>query len=465
MKAAPYTYLPGRIIAETAFFLNDMWVFKNAEKCLLLSRSGHIMLVSADICQMIYEGNISEDFLFKLLQRKFAVPCGEDLKEDVPPVTPMFFMIDLTNRCNMSCRYCLRDINSRSEEESISENRILDICSFLVNYCEKIGDNRITIQPWGGEPLLEADKIFLMQDELRKHGINPQITIETNGLLLDEKMIKELNRRGISISISIDGYKNIHDLQRVSVFGKGTHVYVENKIRQVQNLNGADISSITTITKNSIDHISEIMEYFVKDIGLKHLKMNFVHRSKFADNDKLCLSPEEIADASTAILDKIVGFHRNNMEVYEYNTWLKSMNLLAARKMDVCYSNGCCGGRMMISIDKKGDIYPCDVTDFPEEKLGIIYETDDLISQIKKTIPGKSYFKRKGIAECDTCPWWHYCRGGCTVHMKCAVLDEGVDQIECSVNKSLYPQLVSLILDEPEMMNRLVGYQILRRMS
>ena len=49
--------------------------------------------------------------------------------------------------------------------------------------------------------------------------------------------------------------------------------------------------------------------------------------------------------------------------------------------------------------------------------------------------------------------------------MKCAVLDEGVDQIECSVNKSLYPQLVSLILDEPEMMNRLVGYQILRRMS
>lgn len=48
--------------------------------------------------------------------------------------------------------------------------------------------------------------------------------------------------------------------------------------------------------------------------------------------------------------------------------------------------------------------------------------------------------------------------------MKCAASDEGVDLIECSVNKSLYPQLVSLILDEPEMMNRLAGYQILQGM-
>ena len=464
MRAAHYSYVPGRNIAETGFYLNDMWIFEGENKCLLLNRSGHIMLVSADVCQMIYDGDISEDFLLKLLQRRFAVSCEEDRTEDAVPVKPMFFMIDLTNKCNMRCRYCLRDISSTPKEESISEDRIRDICSFLVKYCKEIGDDRITIQPWGGEPLLEKEKIYLIQDELKKQGINPQITIETNGLLLNESLIDELNRRDISISISIDGYKDIHDSQRVSSLEKGTHAYVEKKLRQVQSVSGADVSSITTITRNSIDHIGEIMDYLTKDLGLKHLKMNYVHRSIFADNDEMCLNAEEITDASTAIFDKILEYQRDSIEVYEYNTWIKSMNLLAARKMDVCYSIGCCGGRMMITIDKKGDIYPCDVTDFPEEKLGSIYDAGSLISQIEKAIPTKNYFKKKGIAECDTCPWWYYCRGGCTVHMKCAASDEGVDLIECSVNKSLYPQLVSLILDEPEMMNRLAGYQILQGM-
>lgn len=57
-----------------------------------------------------------------------------------------------------------------------------------------------------------------------------------------------------------------------------------------------------------------------------------------------------------------------NIEVYGYNVWIKSMNLLTAKKLDVCLSNGCNGGRRMITIDRHGDIYPCGRQTFRKRK-------------------------------------------------------------------------------------------------
>ena len=113
----------------------------------------------------------------------------------------------------------------------------------------------------------------------------------------------------------------------------------------------------------------------------------------------------------------------------------------------------------MIAINKNGDIFPCDVTDFPEERLGNISKDRDLIALLEKSAREKPYFKEKKGAECGMCPWWHYCRGGCTVHMKCAAEEQDVDIIECTINRNLYPQLIALILQEPESMNKLLGYE------
>ena len=46
--------------------------------------------------------------------------------------------------------------------------------------------------------------------------------------------------------------------------------------------------------------------------------------------------------------------------------------------------------------------------------------------------------------------------------MKCAAEKQNVDIIECTINRHLYPKLTALILQEPERMNRLLGYEILR---
>lgn len=459
-------YIPGGQLEGTGFQLNDLWKFEFEERVLLLDRQGHILLMKRELCDSIRNQKISDDLLLKLLQRKLACDMGQTQKcetNDPLEIKPMFFMIDLTNKCNMGCRYCLRSIENDPEEDSISDEMIDAICEYLAQYCSQVEDKRITLQPWGGEPLLEKEKIFLLQDDMKKRGVNPQITIETNSLLLSEKLIEELYRREISIGVSIDGYQEVHDSQRVSRSGIGTHQIVEKRIRNIQKWFEKDISTITTITRNSLEHLEDIIEYLAVDLGVMHIKLNFVHRSCFAMNDDLCLSPEEIGDASLRIFRKILELHKRDIEVYEYNIWLKSMNLLTDKRLDVCYSNGCHGGKRMIAINKNGDIFPCDVTDFPEERLGNISKDRDLIALLEKSAREKPYFKEKKGAECGMCPWWHYCRGGCTVHMKCAAEEQDVDIIECTINRNLYPQLIALILQEPESMNKLLGYEILEK--
>ena len=453
-----------RQIENTKFKLKDMWLFRNEKKCLFLNRSGHILITDMELGLQVINNNCTEDLLLKLLQRGFAAEMDEersDEETETDDIRPMFFMIDMTNRCNMSCKYCLREINDQPGEESITYEMLRKICEYIASYCRDIEDDRITIQPWGGEPLLEKEKIFFIKNELQRYGIKPTITIETNGLLLSDELIKELRENEIDVSVSIDGNERVHDSQRVLANGRKTHHLIKRRIQSFREITGENVSTISTITRNSLEHIEDIVSFLVNELHLTHIKLNFVHRSCFCDNDSLCLTSDEIASVVQRIFEYILQLHKMNIEVYDYNIWIKSMNLLTAKKLDVCLSNGCNGGRRMITIDRHGDIYPCDVTDFPEEKMGNVSDDKKLIQLIKDAIKQNEYFKPKTSDDCQICPWRYYCMGGCTVHMKCAGIKQNVDDIECSVNRILYPKLVELILDDPEMMNRIVGYDFL----
>lgn len=109
----------------------------------------------------------------------------------------------------------------------------------------------------------------------------------------------------------------------------------------------------------------------------------------------------------------------------------------------------------MITFDYDGNIYPCDVTDFPEVCLDNIQD-GDMVDIIRNSLDNP-YFKEKRSPDCMTCPWFFYCRGGCTVHTMCNGKQLGeIDDIECNINKELYPRLVELILTQPKLVNQLL---------
>lgn len=449
---------------ENSLMFHGCYAFMKSGKALLLGNSGNMILVSEGIYHNITDNKMNDDLWLKLLQRKFAVHKNRDdiLCSDDSQVRPTYFMIDMTNQCNMGCRYCLRDTGKRLDTKIIKEETIIQICKYIAEYCRKNDLGQIFIQPWGGEPLLEKEKIYLIQDEMEKSGIKANITLETNGLLLTEQIIKELYDRKIGYGISIDGVACVHDGQRTFSNGAGTHKFVEQAVKKTREIYGDDMSVLATVTRQSVPYIGKIVDYFAKELKLKKIKVNFVHKSVFQQEDEFCVDGKDIKTGIQQLFDHLVMLNENGIEVMEYNVWVKMMNILTNRKMDACISRGCNGGKSMVAFDTEGNIYPCDVTDFPDENIGSIRDGKDLDMLIAEAMETKSYFTNKESDACSNCPWKHFCGGGCTVHVKCAGKKAGsIDEIECAANKALYPKIIEIILEKPALVNQMLGYEIL----
>ncbi len=106
---------------------------------------------------------------------------------------PLLAHLVVTRRCNLSCSYC-------NEYDKVSEPVSLEEMKQRIEALARLKTSVITIT--GGEPLLhpKIDKIIKL---IRSHGM--VVTLITNGYLLTETRIKELNDAGLQeLQISID---------------------------------------------------------------------------------------------------------------------------------------------------------------------------------------------------------------------------------------------------------------------
>ncbi len=92
----------------------------------------------------------------------------------------------------------------------------------------------------GGEPLLFGKKRFsylcktLRQVE-KELSFELQLSITTNGMLIDKDWISILRQFNVNITISIDGPKHIHDKNRIDLKGNGTFEQVKKAIVLLNN--------------------------------------------------------------------------------------------------------------------------------------------------------------------------------------------------------------------------------------
>lgn len=457
-----------RVIEISSFLLeknerfNDVLAFIFNNKALIVEKNGHILILDMyDILKLI-EHKVPIEIKEVLKNRGFIIK-NEDVKcyTDIL-VRPEFFMIDLTNKCNMRCQYCLRNVTS-NYSETISKETLKDICKYIEKYCAVEKLSHISVQAWGGEPLLEKDKILALRNWIKPEKTKVHISIETNGILLNSFVAKELFDNKIGIGISIDGMQRVHDRQRYLISQVGSYKYVEKNLISSQNLYGKRLGTITTITKKNADEVENIIEHFAVNLNLTNIKINFVHNSKFSICDNLCMNEIEIAETEKRIVKKIVELQERGYKIVEYNIKVKLKNILFREYSDICLSCGCCGGRKMIVFDMKGNIYPCELTDNPEYKIGNIYDKRDLKQVVSDAIKTNNiFFEKKESKECKTCYWKYFCRGGCTVRLLSnGELPPHVDKIECAINQVLYPELIKLILNKPQIVNKIMEEDVL----
>ena len=150
----------------------------------------------------------------------------------------------------MQCRYCFGETMEDFDEDfgefdidySLPHKINFDVKA-LAAFCSR--DPECVVTFYGGEPLLEVDKIQQIMDTVKPR----HFMMQTNGLLLDKIELGYVNRFH-TILVSIDGDEELTDYYR----GKGTFRKVVNNLMLVvkNSFKGEFIARMTVMEQTDI---------------------------------------------------------------------------------------------------------------------------------------------------------------------------------------------------------------------
>ncbi|MCF0112998.1 MAG: radical SAM protein [Bacilli bacterium] len=437
---------------DGAFHFLGAWVAAQNEKySLLLGGKGSSIALSAALCEGLRARAVSYGLGIKLMQHGLATIDGIEPLEFCHRPKPRYFIIDLTNSCNFDCIYCFRDGGHCKQN---ANGRLRAILEYIRRYCEKNGVYHIGIQAWGGEPLLEADKVIEIAEYFADGAISASVEVETNAALIDDRLAERLRTHGIHLGVSIDGPRRIHERQRRARSGESSYDLTLRGIEAIKRRYGDSFGSISVVTKYSVRFPEEMVKHLV-EIGVKYAKFNVVRDNRYAREDGLVPEICDVESFYMRLFEVVCQRWKNGAEFFESTIQTRLENLVLSSRKNCCESCGCTGGRAIFSFDRSGGIFPCEMTDFSEECIGQIDDggLDELLEKSRKSV----FLIERKATICRDCPWWCFCRGGCTsrVHYRG---ENGIDEIACAINRVLYPLIAKLIVDEPALAEKMLRH-------
>lgn len=243
-----------------------------------------------------------------------------------------------TSRCNFRCTYCYEKTKHGVEDMTLATaDRIVDFVK------EEVKEGQLlSIQFHGGEPMLNFEVVKHIVERVEKEIPNEKrFGITTNCSLLDNEKVEficEHMPRGISLSI--DGDKETHELNRKCIIGNCEYdeiLAIALKIKEkVKN-----VRIRMTYTPKTAPLLFKNVKYMV-ELGFKEIVPIADFYSKDWTTDDF--------DIVECQFKKIKQYKiENKKEVYDFNELTSEF-----KKKGICS-----GGKEHYSVNVNGDIYPC----------------------------------------------------------------------------------------------------------
>jgi uncharacterized protein len=151
-------------------------------------------------------------------------------------------ILKVASRCNLNCSYCyvynMADSTWRGRPALMPEEVFEAAMTRTLQQCTATGQDRILIAFHGGEPCLIGSERFDVWCRRARALLGDIVTVDlamqTNGTLLDPQWIDLLRRHRVSVGISMDGPKEVHDAVRRDHRQQGSYDQVERGLRLLQ---------------------------------------------------------------------------------------------------------------------------------------------------------------------------------------------------------------------------------------
>lgn len=325
------------------------------------------------------------------------------------PRVPVSCFWKITTACNLRCIHCEGRAGTRSPDELSTNEAFALARSLKTAGCEKV---ILT----GGEPLVRKDWPLLTQC-LADLGMIP--TIVTNGILVDDDMILKLTDSGVdSISISLDGNREVHDDIRVSPGNNSTSSY-DSAVRAIELACNSRLRTavITQIHRRNLDDLQRMYGQ-IADLGVDIWQVQIcMPLGRLLDlRHEYMIEPSDIP-ALTAMLSRFVKDGRVAMAVADNIGYYDEHEPILRGSVTGHHSfwTGCKAGLRAAGISANGDVKGCPSHPDSFTVGNIRHMPFEKIWENRALFPYNTEWREELLeGECAICPFRRMCRAGCT---------------------------------------------------
>lgn len=376
-----------------------------------------------------------------------------DLESNTPDIRKQVsknaktLIIEITEKCNLRCSYCVFDDESKIKERSHGKKSISlkEAKDSVSSFYERTNKEEAFIVFYGGEPLLEFEKIkdiVAHADTISNKKIKYSIT--TNGIPLNNEKLEFLIKNNFLITFSIDGPKTVNDKYRFKKNKKGVFEELVSKIESIKD-NYPEYYSEKVLFNCVINNTEEI-----------DLINKFFAESKIIDSKKVRFSAE-LSNSEE------INKHISNAAVELFNETEKKEillrpieqsfigNLIAKvnhRKLDKYASQGkkiCVPFSNRTYIRSSGEIQFCErIQDY-----GVVSSTtkEDLELASKKIYSEFLSFKKE---ECSRCFAYNFCEFCPASFMENGKLNKTTSKIKCDGFRKDVKESIRIYIEKNE---------------
>ena len=303
--------------------------------------------------------------------------------------------------CNMHCQYCFYQSAGKERDQQIITKDTVDM---LIRKVKAYRPAALTVMFQGGEPLLAGLDYYKYFVTACNNALPVPVNyaLQTNGLLMDDALVKFFKKHQFLLGISLDGNEKTNDRYRLDLSKKSVLSRIISACKLLDR-SGVAYNILSVIDDKNAAEIESTWEYF-KSNGFRYLQ--FIP----------CIDEDNGVSLSSEAYER---FLKKSFDLW-YAEWTKGnyisvrhidnyINILLGNPPENCAMCGVCGSYFVVESD--GALYPCDFYCTEQYKLGSIFEDDPFETNEKqREFIEKS---RRIHKQCNTCRFYILCRGGC----------------------------------------------------
>jgi radical SAM protein with 4Fe4S-binding SPASM domain len=328
---------------------------------------------------------------------------------EILPRVPAVGFFEITEACTLRCRHCEASAGARDPGELTTEEALGVAAQLAAAGCRQVN---VT----GGEPLVRKDWPGICR---RFADLGVQVTIVTNGTLVDEAMAGRMVAAGVSnVAVSVDGDRDAHDALRTPPSKNAGSAY-DKAVRALELCRAAGLrtAAITVLHRKNLHCLAHVHDLLAGlGVALWQVQLAMPLGRLSAVQGEYMIGPEHIRplEEELAALVRKGGVPIAVADNIGYYGRLEPV-LRGALLGKPAFFTGCMAGCRVVGIRSNGDVKGC--ASSPAELAVGNLRTEtfaEIWADAARFSRNTAFSEDRLEGACRSCAFRRVCRGGCS---------------------------------------------------